>query len=118
MVDVAANLPPEPDPKAEPPSIELSEERPPNAQLALAAIGDEFSQHDRIALSRLSAKDVTAQAEARAHLWQLVLTYWEQAKADGIDVSGPEWESVAGMLDLAVELSNNADAAQDAAEAE
>lgn len=112
MVDVTGNLPPEPEPGAMPPKIELFVDHDAlNVHVDFANIGDEFLQHDKIALAKLSEAELKEQSDARALLWKHVLTYWEQSKANGWDCTRPEWESVTGMLEFVASLSENAEEA-------
>ncbi|MFJ9553203.1 hypothetical protein ACIRPH_05275 [Nocardiopsis sp. NPDC101807] len=110
MISVYGNLPCEPEPGATPPKIELHVNHSAlDVQMDFVHIGEEFLQHDKIALSKLSEEELQEQADARALLWKHVLTYWEQGKANGFDpATRPEWESVAGMLDFVQALTGNA----------
>lgn len=105
-----------PNPDAATPDVELAddEDRPENLQEALQLVRDEFGQHDRNALARLTPDQREQQHQAREQMYRLVVTYWEQAKLDGLDLATrPEWQAVAGMLDLTVALVENAGEAQE-----
>ncbi|QVJ03430.1 hypothetical protein KGD82_16200 [Nocardiopsis eucommiae] len=106
MVNVHDNLPCEPEPGATPPKIVLYADHARDVQIDFVNTGDEFLQHDKIALAKLSEAERREQENARALLWRHVLTYWEQGKANGWNpASRPEWESVAGMLDFVQALT-------------
>lgn len=107
--DVYANLPCTPDPEAILPTIEMFQGRTEDPQITLTTIGDEFLQHDRIALAGLSIQERRAQVAARVEVAKHVVTWWEQAKANGWNpAERDEWASVAGMVDYTQALLLNA----------
>lgn len=90
----------------------------PNVQGAIRPFRTEWQQHDAIALAALAPEQRKAQLDARDLLLDFALDYYRSLDADELDELPPEWESVAGMVDLLSDLLSTAtDAAKDDGEA-
>jgi Tn3 transposase DDE domain-containing protein len=74
---------------------------------------DAFAEHDATGLAALDPAGRAAQLQARQTFYNYVDRIWEGAKARGLDpASGPDWNAVAGLRDLANVLLEQAFQAQ------
>lgn len=75
VVDIFGKLPLTPQPDAAPPQIEMFEGRTDDPQVTFLTIGEEYLQHDRLALEGLSSEELQEQIHAREILARHVVTY-------------------------------------------
>lgn len=89
---------------------------PADLQWALMAVRDAWSDHDERALASLTDEQVEQQVEARQSLLQLVAEYRESAKLvdEQAVYHAPEWQVVAGLVDLFERMAWTAVDARDA----
>lgn len=82
--------------------IDLEDHRPEDMGYAATLLASEWSQHDEIALARLTPEERERQGDARLELHEYVSDYWENAKErlGNVVYESPEWQCVAGMKDL------------------